>query len=178
MTAKEFLKADVWLKWPWKHLNEKSTTPAGTQNSKLFTFYYLWVYLKPSIYVLKFTKIFLTFYWVNLFLFENSTKVSKKDRKAGIRNQEWTQLPNTFRPRHQRERRAHLKQRRHSQNTTSRKPKGQFLSLKNGQTAIQNKKLTRTMRTYMPRHTMTEIVNHSRSTCTTLERSVKTLLGA
>ena len=35
-----------------------------------------------------------------------------------------------FRPRHQRERRAHLKQWHHNQNTTSRKPKGQFLSRK------------------------------------------------
>ena len=73
-------------------------------------------------------------------------------------------------PRHQRERRTHLKQRRHNQNSTSRKPKGQFLSQKIGQTTIQNKTFTRR---YMQRHTMTEIVNHSRSIA--LESSVKTL---
>ena len=59
-----------------------------------------------------------------------------------------------------------------NQNTTSRKPKGQFLSEIIGQTAIQNKNFTRT---YMQRHTATEKVNHSRSTAS--ERSVKTLLG-
>ena len=59
-----------------------------------------------------------------------------------------------------------------NQNTTSRKPKGQFLSQIIGQTAIQSKNFTRT---HMQRHTMTETVNHSRST--TLEQSVKTLLG-
>ena len=32
------------------------------------------------------------------------------------------QLPNTLRPRHQRERRTHLQQRHHNQNTTGRKP--------------------------------------------------------
>ena len=41
-----------------------------------------------------------------------------------------------------------------------------------GQTAIQNKNFTRT---YMQRHTMTKIVNRSRSNA--LERSVKTLRG-
>ena len=77
-------------------------------------------------------------------------------------DQESIQLPNTFRPRHLWERRTHLKQRHHNQNTTSRKPKGQFLSRKrNGQTASRNKNVTRT---YMQRHTITEIVNHSRST--------------
>ena len=40
-------------------------------------------------------------------------------------------------------------------------PKKKKKKKKNGQTAIQNKMLTRT---YMQRHTMTEIVNHSRST--------------
>ena len=75
-----------------------------------------------------------------------------------------------FRSRHQR--RTHLKQRHHNQNTTNRMPKGPFLSQTSGQTAIKNKKESKT---YMERHTMTEIVNHSRSTV--LERSVKTLLG-
>ena len=45
-------------------------------------------------------------------------------------DQESIQVPNTFRPRHQRERRTHLKQRHHNQNITSRKPKGQFISQK------------------------------------------------
>ena len=71
-------------------------------------------------------------------------------------------------PRLQRETRAHLKQRHHNKNTTSRKPKGQFLS----QTTIKNKNFSRT---YMQRQTMTEIVNHSRNTAP--ERSVKLLLG-
>ena len=35
---------------------------------------------------------------------------------------------------------THLKQRHHIQNTTSRKPRGEFLPKKNSQTAIQNKK--------------------------------------
>ena len=74
---------------------------------------------------------------------------------------------------HQSERRTYLKQQHHNQNTTSRTPKGQFLFQTIGQTAIQNKIFTRT---YMQRHTMAEIVNHSRSTA--LERSVKTLLGS
>ena len=82
------------------------------------------------------------------------------------------QLPYTIHPIHQRERRTHLKQRHHNQNTTSTKPKVQFLSQKLiGQTAIQNKNFTRT---YKQRHTMTELVNHNRSTA--LERSVNILL--
>ena len=128
--------------------------------------------------------------------------------------------------RHQRERRTHLKQRHHNQNTTNRMPKGPFLSQTSGQMAIEKKK--KISKTYMQRHTrivdqrerrthlkqrhhnqnttnripkgpflsqtsarwllikksarhtckdntMTEIVNHSRSAA--LERSVKTLLG-
>ena len=61
------------------------------------------------------------------------------NRKEG-NYQESIQLPNTFRPRHQRERRTHLKQQHRNQNTTSRKPKVQLLSQIIGQTAIQNKK--------------------------------------
>ena len=90
------------------------------------------------------------------------------NRKEG-NDQEWIQFPNTFRPRHQKERRMHLKQRHHNQNTTSQK--GSFVP-KIGRMAIQNKSFTRT---YMQRHTMTEIVNHCRSTA--LEWSVKILLG-
>ena len=50
-------------------------------------------------------------------------------RKEG-NDQESIQCPNTLRPSHQRERRTYLKQRHHNQNTTNRKPKGQFLSQK------------------------------------------------
>ena len=88
-------------------------------------------------------------------------------------DQESIKLPNTFRPRHQRERRTHLKQ-RHKENTTNQnkqKAKRTVFFPKNGQTAIQNKHFTKI---YMQRHTMTEIVNHSRSTV--LERSVNTFL--
>ena len=76
-------------------------------------------------------------------------------------NQESKQLHDTLSPKHQRDKRTHLKQRHHKQNTTSRKPKGQFLSKKIDQTAIQNKNFTRT---YLRRLTMTELVNRSRST--------------
>ena len=77
------------------------------------------------------------------------------------------QSPNTFRPRHQRERRTHLKQRHYNQNTTKQKAKSSFPKI--GRTAaIQKKKITRT---FMQRHTMTEIVIHSRNII--LERSVK-----
>ena len=69
--------------------------------------------------------------------------------------QESIQLPNTFRPWHQRERRNRLKQLHQNQNITSRKPKGQFLSQKIGQKVIQNKNYTRT---YMQKHTVTVIV--------------------
>ena len=48
------------------------------------------------------------------------------NRKGG-NDQESIQLPNTSG--HQRERRMHLKQWQHNQNTTSRKSKGQFLSI-------------------------------------------------
>ena len=80
-----------------------------------------------------------------------------------------------FRSRHQRERRTHLKQRHHNQNTTNRMPKGPFLSQTSGQTVIKNDNNKKISKTYMQRHTMTEIVNQSRSTA--LERSVETLLG-
>ena len=75
-------------------------------------------------------------------------------------DQESIQLPNTFRPRHQTERRTHLKQRHHNQNSTSRNPKGQFLS----QFAKRLSKIKKITRTYIQRHIMKEIVNHSRST--------------
>ena len=69
-------------------------------------------------------------YDVNHLKYEN-----RKERNV----QQSIQLPNTFRPRLQRERRTHLKQQHHNQNATSRKSKGQFRSQKNGQTAIQNR---------------------------------------
>ena len=73
-------------------------------------------------------------------------------------------------PRHQRERRTHLKPRHYNQNTTSRKPKGQPLSQKLAKRLSQI-----TISPDIQRHTMTEILNYSRSTA--LERSVKLLLG-
>ena len=51
------------------------------------------------------------------------TSYGYPNRKEG-NGQESIQLPNTFRQRHQRERRTHLKQRHHNQNTSGRKPKG------------------------------------------------------
>ena len=93
------------------------------------------------------------------------------NRKEG-NGHESIQLPNTFRSRHERERRTHLKQGHHNHNTTSRKPKEQFPFPHIGQTAIENENFTRTC---MQRQTMIEIVNHSRSTA--LERSVRILLG-
>ena len=89
-----------------------------------------------------------------------------KIKRKEDNDQESIQLPNTFLPRHERERRHH------NQNNTGRKPKDRLFSQKNCQTAIQNKYFTRT---YMQRHSMTEIVNHNRSTA--LERSVKILRG-
>ena len=47
------------------------------------------------------------------------------NKKEG-NDHESIQSPNTFHPRHQRERWTHLMQRHNNQNTTSRKPKGQF----------------------------------------------------
>ena len=60
-------------------------------------------------------------------------------------------------------------QRRHNQNTT----KGQFLSQKLAE-RLSKIKITRDI-TYMQRHIMIEIANHSRST--DLERSVKCFTG-
>ena len=65
------------------------------------------------------------------------------NRKEG-NDQESIQLPKTFCPRHQRERRMHLKQRHHNQNTTSRKPNGQFLSQKLDKRLSKIKIITRT----------------------------------
>ena len=103
------------------------------------------------------------------FIFSGPKRIIEIERKAMIRNRYNYLLPSV--PRHQRERRTHLKERHHNQNTTSRKPKGQILP-KNDQTAIQNQICTKTN---MQRHTMTDIVNHSKSTA--FERSVKILLG-
>ena len=49
------------------------------------------------------------------------------NRKEG-NDQKLVQLLNTLHPRHQSERRTHLKQQHHNQNTTSRKPKDSFFS--------------------------------------------------
>ena len=87
-----------------------------------------------------------------------------------IIDQESIQIPNTFRSRHQRERRrTHLKQRHHNQNTTSKKPKGQFLSKINGQTAIEHK--TKQHQDKQAKGYCDKIVNHSRGIA--LEQSVK-----
>ena len=59
------------------------------------------------------------------------SSVRQIERKAMIRNRYNYLKPPV--PRHQRERRTHLKQRHHNQNTTSKKPKGQFLSPKKSQ---------------------------------------------
>ena len=99
---------------------------------------------------------------VYVYVLEASFVVNRKEGS----DQESIQLPNTFRRRFRRERRTHVKQRHHNQTTTSRKPKGQFLSQNIDHRAIQNKIYTRT---YMQRYTMTKVVNHSRSVA--LERS-------
>ena len=57
----------------------------------------------------------------------NLRSVSNSLNRKEDNDQESIQLPNIFRTRHQMERRTHLKQRQHNQNTTNRKPKGQFL---------------------------------------------------
>ena len=77
------------------------------------------------------------------------------NRKEG-NGQESIQLPNTFRPKHQKERSTHLKPRQHNQNTTSRKLKGQFLS-QNWPNGYQNENFTRT---YIQRHTTTAQQKH------------------
>ena len=82
------------------------------------------------------------------------------------------QLPNTFRPRHKRDGKTHLKQWHHNQNTTSRAAKRTVSFPKISQTAFQNNNFSRA---YIQNHTMTETVNHSRVTA--LERSVEILLG-
>ena len=94
------------------------------------------------------------------------------NRKEG-NDQESIQLPNTFCPRHQRERKTHLKQRYRNKKTTSRKQKRQFLFQKVGQTAIQNKKKNspgHTAKTYNDR-------NSKPQQKPALERSVKNLTG-
>ena len=94
---------------------------------------------------------------------KNKNKVNSKEGS----DQESIQLPNNFRQRHQRERMTHLKQRHHNQNTKAESQKDRFVSQKwpNG---FYNKKITRI---YMQRHTMAEIVDHSRNIA--FERSVK-----
>ena len=62
------------------------------------------------------------------------------NRKKG-NDQESIQLPNTFRPRHQRERSMHLKQWYHNQTLQEKRQKDNYFP-KIGQTAIQNKKKT------------------------------------
>ena len=87
-------------------------------------------------------------------------------------DQESIQLPYTCRLRHRREKKDAIKATAPQSKPYKQKAKKDSFFLKKiGQTAIQNKNFTKT---YMQRHTMTEIVNHSRSNA--LERSVKPLL--
>ena len=58
----------------------------------------------------------------------NCDKNSHCSNTKEVNDQESINFPNTFRPRHQRKRKTHFKQRHHNENTTSRKAKGQFLS--------------------------------------------------
>ena len=85
------------------------------------------------------------------------------DRKE-CNDQESIQLPNTFcsKTRKEKEKKDAPRAKGHNQTTTSRKPKGQFLSQKLAKRLSKVKKFTR------------EIVNHSRRSA--LERSVKILL--
>ena len=80
------------------------------------------------------------------------------------------QLPNTFRSKTPSERRTHLKQRHHNQNTTSRKPKGQFLSPKLTKWQSKIKKITRT-------HAKTYYDRNSKPQQKHLEWSVKYYFG-
>ena len=78
-----------------------------------------------------------------------------------------------FRSRHQRERRTHLKQRHHNQNTTNRMPKGPFLSQTSGHTAIKNENKNQQdihAKTYNDRNSKPKQKHR-------LGTSVKTLLG-
>ena len=102
-------------------------------------------------------------------IFIKGFMTSKIERKAMIRNRYNYLTPSIQDTKGEKDA---PKATNHYQNTSSRKLKGQFLSQTNGQTAIQNKNFTRT---HIQRHTITEIVNHSRSVA--LERSVKTLWG-
>ena len=86
-----------------------------------------------------------------------------ENRKEG-NDQESIQIPNTFRSKTPKEKKHALKVMAPQSKHYKQKAKRPFFS-KNGQTAIQDKQFTKTC---MQRHTMTDIVNHSRSTA--LER--------
>ena len=104
-----------------------------------------------------------------MFVTREHCLIFETNRKEG-NDQESVQLPDIFRPRHHRERRTHLKQRHHNLNITSRKLKVQLLLQKMAKRLSKNK----FHQDIHARHTMTEIVNHSRSAAP--ERSVKILL--
>ena len=89
-----------------------------------------------------------------------------RNRKEG-NDQESIRFPNTFHSRHQKERRMHLRQWYHNQNTTSRKPKRQFLSHKLA-TWLSKIKIP-------PGHTYKD--NSKLQKKLVFERSIKLLLG-
>ena len=102
---------------------------------------------------------------VSLLILFYLLKLHELSRKED-NDQESVQLPNTFRSKTPKGKKDALKVTTPQSNHCSRKPKGQFLP-KNGQMTIRNKNFTKI---YKQRHTMIDIVNHSRSTA--LERSI------
>ena len=96
---------------------------------------------------------------------------SVANKKEG-NDQESKQLPNTFRFKTPKGKKGALKAPAPQSKHYKQKAKRTVSFPKFCQTAIQNIYFTKT---YMQRHTMTEILNYSRSTA--LERSVKILMG-
>ena len=106
----------------------------------------------------------------SIIAFKTQCGIQSEHFVESVNKQESIQYLTPSVSRHQRERRIHLKQRHH--NTTSRKPKGKFLSQNNWPNGYPKKNL---IRPYMQRYSMTDIVRHNRSTA--LERSIKTITG-
>ena len=73
-----------------------------------------------------------------LFAFRTGIAMSRKEGN----DQESVQLPNAFRPRHQRERRAYLKQWHHNQHYRQKAKKAVSFQ-KIGRTAVQNKQFSK-----------------------------------
>ena len=99
--------------------------------------------------------------------------LNKYERRKEGNDQESIQLPTTFRSKTPKGKKDALKATAPQSKHYKQKAKRTVPFPKISQTAIQNKNFTRTN---MQWHTMTEIVNHSRSIV--FERSVKILLGA